>query len=69
MSVIDDVGNSSVSIFLNSDQQHTGTIDQKRSKGLDGTYLELNRLQVPRGTYPAVQQNAAVTKDAGRKVP
>lgn len=31
--------------------------------------LELNGLQVPRGTYPAVQRNAAVTKDTSRKVP
>ena len=31
--------------------------------------LELYGVQVPCGTYPAVQRNAAVTKEASRKVP
>ena len=53
----DDPGNDSTSIFLDSDQQ------------FKNTYLELNGVQVPWGTYPAVQRNAAVTKDASRKVP
>jgi len=33
------------------------------------TMLEVNGIQVPCGTYPAVQQNAAVAKDASHKVP
>ena len=33
------------------------------------THLELNGVQVPCGTYPAVQRNAAIAKDSIRKVP
>ena len=33
------------------------------------TTLELNGVQIPRGNYPAVQQNAAVMKDTSCKVP
>jgi hypothetical protein len=33
------------------------------------TNLELHGVQVPRGTYPAIQRNAAVTKDLTRTVP
>jgi hypothetical protein len=35
----------------------------------DNTHLGLYGVQVPRGTYPAVQRNAAATKDPSRIVP
>ncbi|KAF8831165.1 hypothetical protein HHX47_DHR1000004 [Lentinula edodes] len=31
--------------------------------------LELNGVQIPKGTYPAVQRNAAMTKDFSRRIP
>ncbi|KAE9383129.1 hypothetical protein BT96DRAFT_844508, partial [Gymnopus androsaceus JB14] len=31
--------------------------------------ISLNGVQVPRGTYPAVQRNAAMTKDFSRQIP
>ena len=35
----------------------------------NGRNLQVNGIQVPRGVYPAVQRNAAVTKDITRTVP
>ncbi|KAJ3779573.1 hypothetical protein GGU10DRAFT_382255 [Lentinula aff. detonsa] len=31
--------------------------------------IEINGVQVPRGTYPAIQRNAAMTKDFSRRIP
>ncbi|KIK50611.1 hypothetical protein GYMLUDRAFT_182508, partial [Collybiopsis luxurians FD-317 M1] len=33
------------------------------------TALEVNGIQVPKGTYPAVQRNATTTKDFSRQIP
>ena len=66
----DDEGNGSASIVVvDSDQRPTRTVSPITDKSPFDACLELYGVQVPRGTYPAVQRNAAVTKDASRKVP
>ena len=66
----DDEGNGATSIVVvDSDQRPTITVSPIMDKCPFDACLELYGVQVPRGTYPAVQRNAAVMKEASHKVP